>query len=111
MAHLQEWAKDMSAKELDAMFKNADITSAIVATPKDLIQDKHLWEAGFLQMMQVHGLQGEVPYIGLPFKLSEHPDVTFRAAPGVGENDLEIYHNVLGYSDEKINSLHARRIL
>jgi len=111
MAHLQEWAKDMRAKELDAMFKNADITSAIVATPKDLIQDKHLWEAGFLQMMQVHGLQGEVPYIGLPFKLSEHPDVTFRAAPGVGENDLEIYHNVLGYSDEKINSLHARGIL
>lgn len=111
MAHLQEWAKDMKAKDLDAMLKAADVTSAVVATPKDLIQDKHLREAGFLKMMQVRGLSKEIPYIGLPFKLSEHPDVEFHAAPSVGENDGEIYHNVLGFSEQDIQSLQEKGII
>lgn len=111
IAHLQAWAKDMTAKELDALFTANDITSAIIATPKDLIHDVHLQQAGYLKMIPVKGLEEKVPYIGLPFKLSEHPDIAFKPAPDLGENNDEIYQNVLGFSDEKVRDLKNRGII
>lgn len=111
IAHLQAWAKDMTAKELDALFTANDITSAIIATPKDLIHDVHLQQAGYLKMIPVKGLEEKVPYIGLPFKLSEHSDIAFKAAPDLGENNDEIYQNVLGFSDEKVRDLKNRGII
>ena len=109
--HLQQWAQNMKAKELDALFTANDITSAIIATPKDLIHDLHLQEAGFLKMIPVKGLDGCVPYIGLPFKMSGHPDIEFKPAPGVGDNNDEIYRKVLGFTDQKIGELQRRGII
>lgn len=111
IAHLQEWAKDMSAKELDGLLTANDITSAVISSPKELIHDVHLKEAGFLKMIPIQGLSGSAPYIGLPFKMSEHPDVEFKPAPDVGENNDEIYSHVLGFSDEKISELKNNGII
>ena len=111
IAHLQEWAKDMKAKDLDALFTANDITSAIIATPKDLIHDEHLQQAGYLKMVPVKGLGESVPYIGLPFKLSEHPDVEFKSAPALGEDNEDIYRRVLGFSEEKLQDLKDRGII
>ena len=111
IAHLQEWAKDMRAKDLDALFTANDITSAIIATPKDLIHDVHLQEAGFLKMIPVQGLGGCAPYIGLPFKMSAHPDIDFKPAPAVGENNEEIYYQVLGLSEHDLSELKKEGII
>ena len=62
-------------------------------------------------MIPIQGLSGSAPYIGLPFKMSEHPDVEFKPAPDVGENNDEIYSHVLGFSDEKISELKNNGII
>lgn len=111
IAHIQEWAKDKTKAEVNGLFTGAGVTSAIVADTYDLSQNQHLWEAGYLHMMPVHGIDGGVPYIGLPFKLSEHRDIIYQAPPDVGENNDDIYRGVLGYDSSQIDELHDKGVI
>lgn len=72
----------MTADELEKKFVDAGIPAGIVATPGRLLRSEHLWENGYLVKMPVHGIDGPVPYMGFPVKLSAHPDIEYKAAPG-----------------------------
>lgn len=41
--------------------------------------------------MPVHGIDGPVPYMGFPVKLSAHPDIEYKAAPVLGGDNEDIY--------------------
>ena len=61
----------------------------------------------------VAGLEnyGQVPFIGFPFKLSEHSDIEYRPAPTVGEHTEEIYKTILGMSEPELEALKAKGII
>lgn len=83
-AAIQKWASNMTADELEKKFVDAGIPAGIVATPGRLLRSEHLWENGYLVKMPVHGIDGPVPYMGFPVKLSAHPDIEYKAAPVLG---------------------------
>ena len=84
----------MTADELEKKFVDADIPAGIVATPGRLLRSEHLWENGYLVKMPVHGIDGPVPYMGFPVKLSAHPDIEYKAAPVLGGDNEDIYGHV-----------------
>lgn len=73
--------------------------------PGRLLRSEHLWENGYLVKMPVHGIDGPVPYMGFPVKLSAHPDIEYKAAPVLGGDNEDIYGHVLGKSKEELEEL------
>jgi crotonobetainyl-CoA:carnitine CoA-transferase CaiB-like acyl-CoA transferase len=49
--------------------------------------------------------------LGNPLKMSETPMKTFSRPPRLGEHSRDILKNLLGYPEEKIDSLKERGIL
>jgi len=110
MAHIQAFANDYTAKELEDIFTKAGVTAAVLSTPKDLLHNEHLNQAGWMMQLPMHGREEPVPMVGLPWKSSEHT-WEYKAAPALGENNDEIFHDVLGYSDEHLAELHGKGIV
>jgi len=111
MEHLQQWAKDKKASELEAMFVAAEIPTGILGTPQSMVNHPHLRQAGYMVELPVYGLEGTVPYVGLPFRLSGHPEVEYRPAPYVGQHNEEIYRDVLGKSEEEMARLQESKLI
>ena len=110
-AAIQKWASNMTADELEKKFVDAGIPAGIVATPGRLLRSEHLWENGYLVKMPVHGIDGPVPYMGFPVKLSAHPDIEYKAAPVLGGDNEEIYGRVLGKSKEELEELKKKNAI
>lgn len=110
-AAIQKWASNMTADELEKKFVDAGIPAGIVATPGRLLRSEHLWENGYLVKMPVHGIDGPVPYMGFPVKLSAHPDIEYKAAPVLGGDNEDIYGHVLGKSKEELEELKKKNAI
>ncbi len=110
---IRDWASDKTCDELDEIFQRIGVPSGIVNTPGRLLNQPQLRANGFIVDVPVAGLEkyGPVPFVGFPFKLSEHPDLEYRPAPTVGEHTEEVYRTVLGMSDAEMESLKAKNII
>lgn len=105
MDHIQEWAKDKSCDELEAIFTKAGFPSGIVATPLRIKNNEQLQTNGFIYDQKVIGIDEPVPYMAFPFKMSNHEGLEYRPAPAVGEHTDEIFRDVLGMNDDEIARL------
>jgi crotonobetainyl-CoA:carnitine CoA-transferase CaiB-like acyl-CoA transferase len=50
-------------------------------------------------------------YPGPPFRLSETPWRIVRRAPLIGEHNVEIYEKELGFSEEQLALLRAKKVV
>ena len=79
-----------------------------VADARDLMEDTHLKERGFLQEID-HPEAGKLTYPGLPFRLDgDRPSL--NRAPQLGEWNHEIYQD-LGFTTEDIARLRQSNII
>ena len=79
----------------------------------DLLFDKHLQDRGFYEVVEHHPSTGmpPLPYPSRPWKFSETPAVTPKAAPIMGENNEFILKELLGKTDEEFDALVATQII
>ncbi len=110
---IRAWAADKTCDELDEIFQRIGVPSGIVNTPGRLLNQPQLRANGFIMNVPVAGLEkyGPVPFVGFPFKLSEHPDIEYRPAPTVGEHTEEIYKSVLDMSDSELEALRTKGVI
>ena len=111
MDHIQAWAADKTCDQLDAIFTAAGIPAGIVATPTRLRNHPQLLANGFLLEQQVDGIEGPVPYMAFPFHMSNHPQLSYRPAPKVGEHTEEILGGLLGLSREDLADLRKSGVI
>ena len=111
MEHISAWSKDKTCDELEAIFLEADLPCGIVATPERLLNNPQLNDQGYIMHMDVTGIGKDIPYMGSPIKLSGHPDMEYRPAPGIGDDNDEIFHKVLGLNDEEIAAYREKGIV
>jgi crotonobetainyl-CoA:carnitine CoA-transferase CaiB-like acyl-CoA transferase len=63
-------------------------------------------------VVEIEGAGGEkIKTIGHPFRMSETPVKTFSRPPRLGEHSREVLKNLLGYSEERIESLKDKGVL
>ena len=89
----------------------AGIPAGIVATPTRLLNDPQLRANGYIIEQEVAGIEEPVPFMGFPFRLSNHPGLEYRHAPAVGEHTEEIYRNVLHMTEEEFDALRKKNII
>ena len=60
--------------------------------------------------MEYHGV-GQIPLPGVAIKMSETPGTVERRAPDVGENNVEVYGELLGLTPEELSRLEAEGVI
>lgn len=108
---VQNWADGKTCDEIEAIFVEHNIPCGICATPGRLLRNQHLRENGYIIQQPIHGIEGGAPFLSFPFKLSNHPDLVYRAAPEVGEQTEDLYTELLGMSSDELAALKEKGII
>ena len=105
--------KDWDNHKLTHLLQSNGVAAGSVMESPDLLFDKHLQDRGFYEVVEHHPSTGmpPLPYASRPWKFSETPAVTPKAAPIMGENNEFILKELLGKTDEEFDALVATQII
>ena len=105
--------KDWDNHKLTHLLQSKGVAAGSVMESPDLLFDKHLQDRGFYEVVEHHPSTGmpPLPYASRPWKFSETPAVTPKAAPIMGENNEFILKELLGKTDEEFDALVATQII
>lgn len=99
-----KWFKTKTVEEADTELNNAGVPIGIVRNFKRILDDPNSLEREMVVYSDVPGI-GPVPFCGNPMKLLTRPITKRERAPLIGEHTEVILSNLLGMSQEKINTL------
>ena len=105
--------KDWDNHKLTHLLQSNGVAAGSVMESPDLLFDKHLQDRGFYEVVEHHPSTGmpPLPYASRPWKFSETPAVTPKAAPIMGENNEFILKELLGKTDEEFDELVVTQII
>ena len=86
------------------------VPAAVVETPGDLVEDKHLTARGYWQRSP-HPAMGPILMNGLPFRTVGETMRPMRAAPLLGEHTWELARDVLEMDRGEYERLVAAQVL
>jgi len=105
-----DWVKDRTVAEVQKLMDEASLPCAPVMDTAQLVNDPHIQSRQMVVEVE-QMLSGPLKMPGSVFKLSATPGDPLMPAPFLGENNSEVYGDLLGYSEEKIEELLAREII
>ena len=92
------------------MLQRAGVAAFPTLNNKDIANDPHLRERGFLVEID-HPEGGTLTEPGVPWTMSATPCRVNRAAPTLGMDTDDVLTRLLGYSTEKIAALRTAQIV
>jgi crotonobetainyl-CoA:carnitine CoA-transferase CaiB-like acyl-CoA transferase len=106
---VSQWTRTRTAEEVMNTLQEAGIAAGVVSNAKTIIEDPHLWEAGFLKEME-HPEMGQCLHPNWPIRFSKTP-ARFDHAPLFGEHTECICRNILGMGEEEFLELVREDVL
>ena len=88
----------------------ARLPAGPVLSPQEVLEDPHIAARGIFQATEYPGLNGSAPLMKTPVELSETPGEIRERPPTLGEHTHRIMRE-LGYGDEDIDALRAKRVI
>ena len=108
---IEEWTKSLSAKEALAKLEEKGVPSGLIYSAKDIVEDPHYQEREMILSVE-HPELGEFPMPGIVPKLSRTPGKVKHPGPeSVGKHNEEVYTQIMGYSEEKVEEWKKRNII
>jgi len=104
------WAADKTTDEALEILAQFRLPAGPMLTPRQILDDPHVRSAGFIQDIDVPGLQKPVPYVTPAYRLSESPASIEVGPPLPGEHTDGILAE-LGYSAEQISELRSKAVV
>jgi formyl-CoA transferase len=98
------WCEQLTRAEALARLEEAKIPAGPVNSPREVLDDPAIREAGAFQQVDYPGTPGPVPLVSPPTTLSRTPPRIERRPPTAGEHTDEILRE-LGYSAHDVSSL------
>ncbi len=108
---VEQWTSSLDAHDIMAQLQAMGVPCGVVQDGKDLCEDVHLRERGFIDKVFQPLVGAEMFYPGLPFRFSETSGNSCQAARDRGQDNEYVFGELLGYSKEKIVSLVQQGVL
>lgn len=105
------WTKKYSVEEIDKKLNDAGCPASIVNTIDRLVVDRQI--AGAREMfpeIEQPGI-GKLQITACPQKLTRTKSYPRKAAPLLGEDNIDIYEKLLGFDENKIKELKEKGII
>ncbi len=93
-----------------ALLENEGVPCGPINTIADVFADPHVQARG-MQIEMSHPVAGEIPLVGSPIRLSDTPVQYRTAPPQLGQDTRQVLSEVLGLSQEAIDSLEKQGVL
>ena len=103
-ALVEGWTKTKSTDEILNALRSARVPCSPVPSFDQVANDPQLLSREMVTEIQ-QLTSGKVKVPGSTFKLSETPGDAKSPAPFLGEHNYDIYHNLLGYSEQEMKKL------
>ena len=98
------WLMGNTKREALAATQALGILGGAVLTTEDLVSDPHYRDRGVWETID-HPFTGPIEYPGRQLILSETPKQPSHHAPLLGEHNLEVFRDQLGYTNEQLTRL------
>lgn len=106
---IENWTKERTEKEvLDAMLK-AHVPAGSVYSMQQVINDEHVKAREMFVEVDYSG--GKALLCGFPINFSRTPGAATGPVAEVGENNKDVYHDVLDMGAEEISQLKEKNII
>ena len=102
--------KEKTTAEWAKAFSEASLPYSPINTVKQICEDPHIAYRKMLVEIDQPAV-GKMRIANSPIRLSETPGQVYAAAPLLGEHTEEVLRAVLGYGQEKIDSLKAEGVI
>ena len=105
------WTKKYSVEEIDKKLNDAGCPASIVNTIDRLVVDRQI--AGAREMfpeIEQPGI-GKLQITACPQKLTRTKSYPRKPAPLLGEDNMDIFGKLLGFSEDRINELKSKGII
>jgi formyl-CoA transferase len=109
-AIMSEWCAQRTRKEALERLEQAKIPAGPVSSPREVLDDEAIRDAGAFQPVEYPGVARPVPIAATPTTLSRTPPRIGRRPPTAGEHTDEILEQ-LGYTAQEIARLRERAIV
>jgi formyl-CoA transferase len=103
------WVAQRTKREVMQILGNAGVPAGAVYDTSELINDAFLQQRGMFPTID-HPVRGELRMPGWPVKMSDSC-VPVSAAPLLGQDNLHVYGQLLGYSSEQLEALKAQEVI
>jgi crotonobetainyl-CoA:carnitine CoA-transferase CaiB-like acyl-CoA transferase len=109
-AILRGWINERSVAEVVRVMNEAQVPCSPIMSSKDMAENPH-YEARQMHIEWEDEQVGRVKGIGIVPKFSLTPGGIFRGSVGVGHDNRRVYGEVLGLTDEEIESLRSAGVI
>ena len=100
---IADWTRTLTAAEVLATLEEARVPAGLIYSVEDMVADPHFQARGLFESVEAGGEPLKLPAI-VP-KLSATPGGTEWAGPAVGEHTREVFGDLLGLSDDELETL------
>lgn len=106
---IKDWLKNYTKEEAMEILASHDIPAGALLDVKDITDDPQYEETGIMVTVD-HPQRGKVKYPGFAPQMSGFK-ITYQSSPALGGSDDEVYHDLLGISEEEIASLKEKKVI
>lgn len=110
MPILEEKMRTKNGDEWLRLFEEAGLPCGPISNMEEVFKDPHI-KAREMCLEIEHPVAGKIKQLGFPYKFSLTPAQIERHPPLLGEHNVEILSQYLGYSREEIVVLKAEKVL
>ena len=107
---LKKWAACRDTKSALSECEHQGIPAAKVQSMEEIAESAHTWDREMLVELE-HPVSGPLKLLGSPFKSNRAPGVVLRTAPDIGQDTWTVLTELLGYDEEKLNTLSKNGVI
>jgi benzylsuccinate CoA-transferase BbsF subunit len=107
---IEAWTVRRTPAEATGLLQAQGVAAAPSFTPDQLIADAHLRERQAFPKVR-HPEKGEQRAVAPPWRLSGTPAVIDQWTPDLGENDLDVFHGILGLGEAEVKQLQKAKVI
>jgi len=108
---LERWTKTHTTNELFELGQLMRFPWAPVYSPEDVLDNPQLKSREFFINVEHPEIKRSISYSGSPYKFSRSSSGRWKRAPLIGEDNVQIYQEELGLSDEELQRLSSLNVI